>query len=134
MKRTTISLTIIMIIMIASPLLADDATKAAHGNEIEAKAASFESAALSADPAKMKDIAKALSTQKGILSAKLDKESNLLNIVFDPSKASIEKIEIALGTQLNDFDRKALKDTKWAPKKNCAKCPSAAKCASKDKK
>jgi hypothetical protein len=136
MKKTTMILVLAMIALMATPLLAADTAdtaKAAHGKEIQAKAASFESASLTANPDKLKDIAKVLGTQKGILSAKIDKESKMLNIVFDPSKASIEAIEKALATQFDDFDRKELKDTKWAPK-NCAKCPSAAKCASKDKK
>ena len=133
MKKITISLVIIMIAVFTTPLLEADTTKAAPGKEIVAKAASFESKALNADPAKMKDIAKALGAQKGILAAKLDKETKMLNIVFDPSKASIEAIEKALGAELKDLERKELKDTKWAPK-DCGKCPSAAKCASKDKK
>jgi len=132
MKETTIALIIIVIATFTTPLFAADAPKVAHGKEIQAKAASFSSDILNADPAKMKGIAKALGAQKGILAAKLDKETKMLNIVFDPSKGSIEAIEKALGTQLEDLERKGLKDTKWTPK-DCGKCPSAAKCASKDK-
>ena len=72
MKKITITLVIVMIAILTSGLLEAGTAKAAHGKEFQAKAASFESAALKADPAKMKDVAKALGAQKGILSAKLD--------------------------------------------------------------
>lgn len=132
MKKTAIVLVIVMTAMLITPLLEADTDKVTHGKKIQAKAASFKSDSLNDDPAKMKDIAKALGAQKGILAAKLDKETRMLNIVFDPAKASIETIEEALGTQLKDFERKELKDIEWAPK-DCGKCPSASKCASKDK-
>ncbi len=133
MKKSIIALVILTIVVLATPSFASGTTEAAHGKEIQAKVASFTSEALGSDPAIMKGIAKALGSQQGILSAKLDQETDALNIVFDSSKGSIEAIEKALGTQLKDFKRTELKDTKWAPK-DCGHCPSASKCADKDKK
>lgn len=131
MKKIAIALTVIMFAALCAPTAHAEADHPSHEKSVEAKIATFESASLKADPAMMKTVAKALAETKGVYSVKLDKESQLLQVVFNPEEAKADGIEKALSATLTDLERKALEDTTWTPK-DCGKCPMASKC-NKDK-
>lgn len=132
-KMTALTVAVVMMSVLVAPwAVADETPEKHHAKAIAAKEALLSSPALAESPEMMKGLVKALKGNGGILAANFDDKSKLLRVTFDPTKTTDKAILKTLGAKLPDLNMTKVQDTKWEPK-NCGKCPSAHKCAGKDK-
>jgi hypothetical protein len=129
-KITVLSITAVLLTLALSQPVLASTPEEHHGKAIAAKEVLLTSASLDQEPEIMKDVAKVLGDHKGVLSAKLDTEAHVLRVVFDPQLTTADAVQKALGAKLADLTIKEVQDTTWE-KKDCGKCPHAAKCKGK---